>query len=112
MSTTIRQGNDFEISGTVTDESGSAVDLSAADLDYQISARGTDESALVSLNETDDSSQISGDASGNYTITLTPTETGQVPGTYIHEFLIVVTSETYTVFNEPLHITDSLFTSD
>lgn len=111
MSTTIRQGNDFEISGVIKDQSGTAVDLSSASIDYQISARGTDETALVSLGETD-TANISGDASGNYTITLTPTETGQTPGAYIHELQIVAGTETYTVFHEALFITDSLFTSD
>jgi len=114
MAIEVFQENDLDIDVTITDETGTAVDLTGATLDYQLSDNSTDETALLSLSTSTSGITVTSAADGEATITLSNTDTDRAPGCYVQALRLTTSGgEIYdTSLDSELIIKDSIFTSD
>lgn len=114
MAISIPQATDLDIKVTITDETSSAVNLTGATLDYQLSDSSTDEAALLSLSTSTTGITVTDAAAGKATITLSNTDTDRAPSRYVQELKLTTSaSKKYvTSLDDTLIITDSIFASD
>lgn len=113
MTIEVYQENDLPIKVTITDETGSAVDLTDATLDYQLSDSATDETALLTKS-IGSGITVTDAAAGKATISLTDTDTDRAPGYYTQALRLTTSGGLIydTSLDPELHIKDSIFTSD
>jgi hypothetical protein len=78
-------GDDVRLEVTVTDEDGSAVDLSGATVVWGLARRPTADAALVEKSTDTGGITITDAASGEFAIEVEATDTEGLEGTFYHE---------------------------
>lgn len=100
---TLKKGDDFPLTRTVTDDgtsSGSAVDLTSADITFKARRKGTTTLA-IDLADTDTEISVGGASSNEITIDLTSTITDAlVVGVYEYQLRIIGTDTEVVEDNE------------
>lgn len=86
----IDRGTTYAINGTYLDDDGAAVDITNSDIFFTVKSSKYDDDADDSEATISKDATITDGPSGEYTITLTPTDTYVEPGNYYYSIKIDV----------------------